>query len=121
KRVAVTFCVAGRIPRELRRAAGVRPGILDDDLGRRRGVAVQELVRRLLVPGEAGAAALELEQQLVLTSYAEGAEGGGTGSGVVEREQQRCVVFESPARHERPEICEHFHDAGVGDVLREVE
>ena len=31
------------------------------------------------------------------------------------------MVFERPARHERPEICEHFYDPGVGDMLGEVE
>ena len=78
------------------------------------GVAVQELVRRLLVPGEAGAAPLELEQELVLASCAQCAEStSAAGGAVVEPQQQRCVVLERPARHERPEICEHFHDPGV--------
>src|SRR6185295_20382623 len=88
---------------------------------RRLGVAVQKLVRRLLIPGEPGAAAFELEEQLVLASCAERAEGGAAGGAVVEPEQHRCMVYERPARHERSEICEHFHDAGVGDMLGEVE
>ena len=66
--IAVALCMPGRVARELCSPTGVRSRIFDDDLRRLLRIPVEELVRRILVPGEAAAAALELEQELVLAA-----------------------------------------------------
>src|SRR5207244_4884632 len=61
ERLAVALGVAGGIPRE-----PTRRRVLQQELGRRVGVPVEELVGPFLVPGQTAARALALKHQLVL-------------------------------------------------------
>src|SRR5207248_4028131 len=59
ERLAVALGVAGRVPSEPARRC-----VLENELGRPIGVAEQELVGPLLVPGQAAPRALALEEEL---------------------------------------------------------
>src|SRR5205823_14431020 len=115
ERVAVAFRVPGRI------ATPVRSRILDDDLRRRIRTAMQKLVRRLLIPGEAALASLELEQKVVLASRPEGAELRASDRAVLETEEERGVILERAPRNERLELGEHLSEPSTRNVLGEIE
>ena len=119
--ISVAFGMSGRIAGELRCTPRIGARVLDDDLGRLFSMAVQELIRRLLVPREPAPAAFQLEQELVLPARPEGAEDCRPNCAVLEAKQQRSVILERAAGNEGTEVGEHLRDEGASHVLCEIE
>src|SRR5207244_2312436 len=105
-----------RVARQQASARAVRQRILDDDLPRAVGGAVQELGRRLLVPSEACEGALTLEEQLVLAPCGARREDERADGAARVAEEERCVVLERPAG-EGAEVGEQLDERLARHVL----